>query len=118
MFMERGRPTRSFVVGLVLIAAGVSTLVERAHIFEHVGIWPWWPLALVAVGLARMASGPAARRRGWLLLGLGVCSLVATLTSISFAETWPLVLMIWGGSMIWRAAGSNIGPHAPWAREN
>jgi hypothetical protein len=117
MFMDGGRPTRGFIVGLVLIAAGVSTLVERAHLFEHVGVGRWWFLLLAAIGLVRIAGDPAERRRGWILAGVGAWGLAVTLTPLSFAETWPLALMIWGGSMIWRAV-NKIENHAPLAREN
>ena len=90
-----------FVFGLVLIGAGISSLLERAHVFEDISVGQWWPLLLLAVGLAKLTAQPGERRQGWIFLALGGWCLIVTLTPINFSETWPLILMVWGGSMIW-----------------
>ena len=95
-----------FVFGLVLIAAGISSLLERAHVFETISVGRWWPLLLVAVGLAKLTGQPEERRRGWLFLAIGGWCLIVALTPMTLGETWPLILMIWGGSIIWNGLTS------------
>jgi LiaF transmembrane domain len=107
----------SFVLGLVLIAAGVSSLLERAHVFASISIGQWWPLLVVVIGLAKLSGRPEERRRGWMFLGIGGWCLVVALTPLTFSDTWPLLLMLWGGSMIWCGLEDAAGPLAD-GREN
>ena len=96
-----GRIGAGFVFGLVLIASGISSLLERAHVFETITIGQWWPLVLVAIGLAKLKGPSEDRRGGWIFLGLGGWGLAIVFTSLTFSDTWPMVLLVWGASMIW-----------------
>jgi hypothetical protein len=100
------------VIGLVLITAGISSLFERAHVFDRIELGQWWPLVPIIIGLSKLARNPE-RRGGWALLALGGWLLVITLTSLSFGETWPLLVMVWGASMIWQ--GLDMKPGYPTA---
>ncbi len=98
---ETDRFGSGFVLGLVLIASGVSSLLERAHVFESITIGQWWPLLLIALGLVKLSGQPEERRRGWVFVGIGGWCLIVALSALTFSDTWPLLLMIWGGSMLW-----------------
>ena len=107
--MESSRSDRvgpGFVFGLLLIAAGLSSLLERAHVLENVSFGLWWPIVPIGIGLAQIANWRTGSA-GWMTLGFGLWSLVVVLTPIDFAETWPLLLLVWGASMIWRGLGGN-----------
>jgi hypothetical protein len=98
------RTDSGFMLGLVLIAAGIASLLERAHVFETISVSQWWPLLLIAIGLAKLRR-PEERRRGWLFLGLGGWCLFVALTALTFSDTWPMLLLVWGAWMVWSGLG-------------
>ena len=93
-----------FMFGLLLITAGLSSLLERARVLENVSVGLWWPIVPIGIGLAQIANRRTASG-GWMMLGFGFWSLVVVLTPIDFAETWPLLLLVWGAYMTWRGLG-------------
>ena len=99
--MESRRIRARFVIGLLLITAGISSLLERAHVFDQIELGQWWPLIPITIGLSKLARHPE-QPGGWVLLAIGGWLLVVTWTTLRFGETWPLLVMVWGASMIWR----------------
>jgi hypothetical protein len=112
--MESGRIRARLVIGLVLVSAGISSLLERAHVFDQIELGQWWPLLPITAGLFQLARHPE-QRGGWVLLALGGWLLGITLTSLRFGETWPLLVMVWGASLIWQ--GLDTKPEYPSATQ-
>ena len=119
--MDTSRVTRPrrpggarFIIGALLITAGVSSLLERAHLLDEVELSQWWPLVLIAIGLAKLAGGTEHRTGAWLFLGVGGWLLISAIASIAVGDTWPLLLLVWGGATVWRALGQHaeIGEHS------
>ena len=92
-----------FVFGLVLVIVGAALLLERAAILTDFQLAQFWPLGIIAIGVAKLASRGEARRGAWFFIGLGTWFLVITLTPLQFDDTWPILLILWGVSMVWRA---------------
>ena len=99
--MESDRIRPRLVIGLVLITAAISSLLERAHVFDRVELELWWPLVPIVLGLSKLARRPE-EQGGWGLLALGGWLLAINVTPLQFGETWPLFVLVWGGSMIWQ----------------
>ncbi len=88
--------------GLILIAVGAVFLLLQQGILQAAGIRDWWPLIVVAVGLAKLVSGDGERRRGGLwLLFVGGWMLLNTnhLYGLSWHNSWP-ILVIGLGTML------------------
>ena len=95
-----------YIIGGVLVALGILLLLSNAGILPlNLGIgslWGfignWWPLILVAVGLAGLVSG-GFRFRLWavILLLLGVSFLLSNLDILNAgAFLWPALIVIAG----------------------
>jgi hypothetical protein len=90
-----------FAFGLVLIGAGVSSLLERAHVLDRITIGQWWPAVPLVVGFAKLAVGAEGERgEGWTFLAVAGWGLLVSLTSITIGQTWPALLLIWGAAII------------------
>ena len=109
-----GRPGRSNIVfGLVLVAIGMIFLLHNLdfHYFDR--FWNFWPVALLAIGLAKAFSGRADERTfGWIMTFLGLIFL-ARFTfgwDVHMRQVWPGILIIVGISIVMRAIQ---GPKPP-----
>lgn len=103
----------NIVFGLVLTALGVIFLLHNLdfHFFER--FWRLWPLALLAIGLAKAFSDRADERTFGLIMTFlgGIFFLRHTLGwNVHLGEFWPLILIIIGISIVMRAIQ---GPQAP-----
>ena len=106
-----GRP--NIVFGLVLVVIGLIFLLHNLdfHYFER--FWNFWPLALLAIGLAKAFSGRADERTfGWVVTFLGAIFFARyTLGwNVHMREFWPVILVIIGISIVMR---SIQGPQPP-----
>ncbi len=89
------------VFGILLMAAGLSSLLERLGVIDHFDLGRWWPLILVAIGAGKLTGQAPDRQQGWFFLGMGAWFLIITTTAVSFGDTWPVLLLLWGVSTIW-----------------
>jgi hypothetical protein len=64
------------------------------------GIIAWWPGILFVGGFASLASALAQRKQGWALLG--GAWLIGLGLLFSLKSIWPIVLVIFGASMLYR----------------
>ena len=100
----------SVVVGVVLVALGVSILLDRMEIYTW-DLWTtWWPALIVLLGLVRLATVRCARDvgRGVTDLGIGAW-LWLTVThwhGLDWSTSWPMALVAVGAGMIARAIAS------------
>jgi hypothetical protein len=82
--------------GLILIAVGAVFLLLQQGILRMAGIWDWWPLIVVAMGLGKLVSGGAKRRRdGLWLLFVGGWLLANTqhLFGLNWQNSWPVMVI-------------------------
>ena len=111
-----GRASRANIVfGLILVAVGGIFLLHNLgfHYFEQ--FWNLWPLALIALGLAKSFGGRADERTfGWVMMFLGVVFLARYTFGfdIRMRHWWPMILVIIGVSIIMRAIQGPKPPRA------
>lgn len=98
------------VFGLMVMLAGSIAFIDRLDWWGfdlNVPVWPW---VLILLGLARVSVRRAEGRAGisrpgaWLIL-VGSWGLVSELHlgGLTYATSWPLLLIGAGGMMIWRS---------------
>jgi hypothetical protein len=93
------------IVGLGVITLGVAWTLDNFHIrIAHDVwrvVWRFWPLALVAVGLANIAQAKtwAGYAGGliWLIVGAWLLGQKLGIIDVSIWAMWPLALVAFGG---------------------
>ena len=108
---SRGSITH-LVPALLVTGIGVLFLVNNLHIFHIYDVWRYWPVILIAVGLAKMVDSPfsGGRISGGVLMGVGAVCLADSLGFLSWADSWPLMLIGAGLVMLWgRLAPPQLG---------
>ena len=110
---ERQPPTRGvtprLVLGLTIMTAGVLLALDNLGIVDSGAFFRYWPLAFVALGVARLSSPPGQRQGGvfWLIIGLILLGFTSDV--LSFQRLWAILLVFVGGTIAWRA----LRPRAP-----
>jgi hypothetical protein len=115
----RGRNTGQIVIGLIVLAMGAVLLVDR-YLVPNVSLMrSWWPMILIVMGAARLATPPTSpenrcsrRRSGVWLIMIGLWALVSDshLFGFSFATSWPLLVIGAGVIIVWRALETGSRP--------
>jgi hypothetical protein len=106
--------TPRLLAGLLIALFGVAMLGDNLGWFDAGRLWRVWPLALIAIGIAKVAQDRDHGNRvgGWILIGLG--ALFATETMVFFRfdvwRWWPLAIVIFGVMIIGRAVSRPAPP--------
>jgi hypothetical protein len=90
---------RRLVLGLFLVTVGVLFSLDELDYLELGGIWHYWPLILIGLGLSRVC-GPSRRLVGLFLLVLGLWLQLHELRVLRIEDSWPLLLMAVGAVMV------------------
>ena len=101
-----GNITPGLIFGLAIVAIGVLFLLENFGINVG-GVWGYWPIILIAVGLSKLVdnSNTAGRTGGAIVLLVGVVFLahkihLPFLDNVSLWNLWPLALIAFGVMML------------------
>ncbi len=104
-----GRINARLVFGLVIIVIGVLFTLENFELLDASNYLRFWPLVLVAFGLvqALQPSSRSARAVGVILIVVGVWLFLGELGLIDWSlwDLWPVILILIGASLVWRALG-------------
>jgi predicted membrane protein len=97
------RVTPRLVVGLVVMLAGLVMALDSLGFVDGSAVFRFWPLALIAVGVAKLMS-PA--RQGsaallWIVAGTGF--LLVMLGRLSAGGVWALLIFALGAHIAWKA---------------
>ena len=94
------------VFGLAVMLVGALLLADRYDwwgIEAHVPLWPW---ILILLGIAKLngARHPISRV-GWWLIAIGIWGVVTEFRvwGFGFRRAWPILIVMAGGFLIWRA---------------
>jgi hypothetical protein len=113
--------------GLVIIAFGLLLLADRYERLDFTFSGEFWPFILIALGVGRLLQAPdpavgRVHRSGWGLLAVGLWALAVELNlwGLRYDNAWPLLLIGFGLSLVWRArsghpmcgGGPRRGAHA------
>lgn len=105
--MDRHPNFVRLLLGLGIIALGFLFTLDKLDIVEVRDYWSWWPVILIAIGVARIVepSPRSGRTGGVVLLVIGGWLLASNLELVEWRlwDFWPLLLVVIGGSMVWRA---------------
>ena len=93
-------PVGKLVFGLILFAAGVLTFLEVVGLWDSGPLWSYWPLILIAIGLANEIDAIRNRKDdgSMILLGVGVWMLFGSrnLFGLSYGEAMPVGIIVVG----------------------
>lgn len=99
--------TGGIVIGGLIVAAGTILLLDNLGIVRSHDIWRFWPLGMIAFGVARIFESrrPAALIWGGVVAGLGALFLLDNLGLFEFDlhTLWPVFIIVFGISMLLRA---------------
>jgi len=106
---DSGAISASLIFGLAIVAVGVLFLLDNFNV--PVGwIWGYWPVILIAIGLAKLVdSGDTSGRTGGAIIMLVGLVLIADKIQLPFLkdrnlwDLWPLAIILFGFMMLWGA---------------
>ena len=110
---QRHRGRGSLATGLALILMGVLFLLDNMHVVRFHFFSDAWPLILVVFGVVRMIDAPD-RSGGFWLVAIGLWLFVneMELWGFTYHDSWPLLVVVGGLSMVWKALRSGTAPPA------
>lgn len=97
---------RQLMWGLVLIAVGVAIFLDLMDVIEVRGLWHYWPLVLIVLGINKMIGYPTARHYSnglWMVfMGAWLFAVFQNMFGLTFGNSWPFVIIASGISIILR----------------
>ena len=112
------RVTPQIILGLLIVAFGVILTLDNLDYVEADRIFRYWPLLLVAFGLARILGNncTSGRVSGGLMVIVGLWLVADDLwgVPIDFQRWWPMFIVAAGALIVFRAmrGGGQRGPEA------
>jgi hypothetical protein len=94
------RQVSQLIWGAALMMLGAGMLLDRFDILDLRPYWRYWPLLLVALGLARLLTPSDGRRGGIWSLTAGLLLLGASLHLVPLRDSWPVFIVVLGASMM------------------
>jgi predicted membrane protein len=95
------------VGGAIVVVVGLLLLLNNMHIIRVRDVWDFWPLILVVFGLARIVESrcPSSLVFGGLVASVGGVLFLENLNliTLNFNFIWPLCLIGFGITMLWKA---------------
>jgi Domain of unknown function (DUF5668) len=106
---DGGGISPGMILGLAIVAIGVLFLLDNFGI--PVGwVWGYWPVILIAIGLAKLVDSrdTPGRGSGAIILLVGVVLIadkirLPFLNNVSLWSLWPLAIIAVGAVMLWGA---------------
>src|ERR1700750_1437215 len=103
----RGRPIApQLVMGMLIIVVGMLFTLENVGLIDAHDYLRFWPAGLIGIGLVKLWQGGSGGGTfgGFIFVFAGVWLLLESMdiVTISLWNLWPLLLVIVGGSMVWR----------------
>jgi len=102
-----GPSTPRIVFGVLVVTLGVLFLLDNLGFLYAEDILRYWPAGLIAIGVAVLsqAGRSGGRLAGviWIAVGGWLLAEELGLIRVHFWDFWPILLVLLGGSIIWRA---------------
>jgi hypothetical protein len=105
-------PFGGLMWGIALMLVGTVILLQYLHVVPFSAWREWWPLLIVALGVAQVIAGRSAKRLGdgvWMVL-IGAWFYVATnnIWGLTWRNSWPLSLIAAGVSLVVRSIAASF----------
>lgn len=95
------------VIGLAIILVGVIFTLDNLDLIRAGAYFKYWPVLLVAVGVVKIVQTSSwvsyAWSLVWIVVGLWLLGQNVGLITISIWSLWPLLLVLLGATILWRA---------------
>lgn len=100
-----GRISPRLVLGFAVMAVGLLLTLDNLGVLEARHFWRYWPVILIVGGIAKAFEAMREGRRpvGAHLVLIGSFLLLANLGFINFRAFWPILILLLGASMVWKA---------------
>jgi hypothetical protein len=85
------------VFGLIVIAFGLILMADRLRWYDAWHLLNWWPLALAAIGIARLVQDGPLSLGGHIWLGFSVAGFIQQFGPWGLLDRWWPVFLVWGG---------------------
>lgn len=100
------RITPQLIVGLFIIVVGVVFLLDELGVAHAVSYLRYWPMALVAIGVAKMLQaregGGAFAGMVFTIVGVWLQAEELDIIHVSLRNVWPVGLVLIGGYLVWQ----------------
>jgi predicted membrane protein len=97
------RLTPRLIVGLAIMTAGLVLALDSLGLMDAGVVFRFWPLVLVAVGVAKWLSPPQQRAGAIIWIVAGVAFLLVSFGRMSFGGVWATLLFFVGANIAFRA---------------
>lgn len=101
--------------GIVLIAVGLVFLLDRMDLVDLRSVWHYWPLLIVAAGINQTIGYPSAKEFSnglWtVFIGLWLFAVFEGILGLTFRNSWPLFLLMWGLQLLLSPLINRRFPH-------
>jgi len=103
------------VAGALLVLFGVLFMLDNMGVLDAGDVLAYWPVILIAVGLLKVVqpSHEGQRKVGWVLIAIGAVLQLQILGLTHMRSSWPFLLVVIGGFLIWRALTPRRDPALP-----
>lgn len=107
------RVTPRLIIGLAVMLAGLVMALDSLGLVDGSAVFRFWPLALIAVGVAKLMSSGRQGSAGlfWIVAGTGF--LLVTLGRLSAGGVWALLIFAFGAHIAWKALRPVAVPKDP-----
>jgi predicted membrane protein len=103
---SRARRHSGMIPGIILVVVGTLFLLDHLGFIQAEHYWIYWPLTLVAIGLARVfRPGERVTGMGFIVVGAVLQLHELKLTNLSWNAVWPMLLIFAGLQIIWSRFG-------------
>lgn len=114
--------TPRLVIGIAVILVGVLFTLDNLGLIRARDFLRYWPVIVMAVGVARLAQSQDRSGVGaglvWLAVGAWLLLESLDLLNVSFSRVWPLLLVLAGGYIAWQALSGGGHRHGAACRED
>jgi hypothetical protein len=88
------------VFGLIIIAVGLILMLDSLHLYDAWRFLTWWPLALVAIGIAHLVRDGFLSFGGHIWLGFAVAGFIQQFGPWGLLDRWWPIFLVWGGAIV------------------